>query len=184
MSLGINRTVGVQLKENQSRRILAKRCDPINRKDLSPLYSPPPGLWGLLVLGAIGDDKQRTRNEFRAGNRRGPRILFATCVAAVFATTAFAAVFSDFFGRDRRLNEKDLGLLQDSIRRVLDQRMQGASAQWQDEETGESGRVSVLRLYEQDGRPCAEVEHLFTGRSPFRYLLRYCRQNDEWKMAF
>jgi hypothetical protein len=77
-------------------------------------------------------------------------------------------VFSDFFGRDRRLNEKDLGLLQNTIRRMLGQRMQGASAQWQDEETGEAGRISALRLYEQDGTPCAEVEHHFTARSPFR----------------
>lgn len=184
MSLESNRTIGGGHKGNQSRRIHAERCDPINRKDLSPLYPPPPGLWGLLVPSAIGIDNQRRQNEFRPGHRRGLKLLLSTCVAAIFATTTFAAVLSEFFGRDRRLNEKDLGLLQDSIRRVLDQPMPGASAEWHDEETGEAGRVSVLRVYERDGMPCAEVEHLFTGRNPFRYVLPYCRQAGQWKMAF
>jgi hypothetical protein len=112
-------------------------------------------------------------------------ILIATCVIAVFATTTFAAAFNDLFGRDwRRLNYKDMQLLQKSVREVLEVRSLGASANWEDRETGEAGRASVLRIYEQDGMPCAEIEHIFTSGNRYRYVLPFCRKNGEWKMAF
>jgi hypothetical protein len=115
----------------------------------------------------------------------GKRMLIATCVTTVFATTTFGAAFNDLFGRDwRRLNGKDMQLLQRTMREVLDVRLPGASANWKDPDTGESGRASVLRIYEQDGMPCAEVEHVFTNGNRYRYVLPFCRKDGEWKMAF
>ena len=112
-------------------------------------------------------------------------LLIATCVIAIFATTTFAAAFNDLFGRDwRRLNYKDMQLLQKSVREVLEVRSPGASANWEDHETGEAGRASVLRIYEQDGMPCAEIEHIFTSGNRYRYVLPFCRKDGEWKMAF
>ena len=55
---------------------------------------------------------------------------------------------------------------------------------WEDPDTGEAGRASVLRIYEQDGMPCAEVEHVFTTGNRYRYVLPFCRKDGEWKMAF
>ena len=113
------------------------------------------------------------------------KLLIAACVTAVFTTTTFAAAFSDLFGRDwRRLNAKDMQLLQNSVREVLETRELGASAIWEDPETREAGRASVLRIYEQDGMPCAEVEHIFTAGNRYRYVLPFCRKNGVWKMAF
>ena len=116
---------------------------------------------------------------------RGKRMLIATCIITVFATTTFGAAFNDLFGRDwRRLNGKDMQLLQKTMREVLDLRSLGASAGWEDPDTGEGGRASVLRIYEQDGMPCAEVEHVFTTGNRYRYVLPFCRKDGEWKMAF
>ena len=115
----------------------------------------------------------------------GKRILIATCVVTVFATATFGAAFNDLLGRDwRRLNAKDMQLLQKTMRVVLDEHSPGASAHWEDPDTGESGRVSVLRIYEQDGMPCAEVEHVFMTGNRYRYVLPFCRKDGEWKMAF
>lgn len=112
-------------------------------------------------------------------------MLIAACIIAVLATTTFAAAFNDLFGRDwRRLNGKDMQLLQKTMREVLDVRLPGASANWEDPDTGEAGRASVLRIYEQDGMPCAEVEHVFTTGNRYRYVLPFCRKDGEWKMAF
>jgi hypothetical protein len=112
-------------------------------------------------------------------------VVVAVCtLAIVTTTTTFAAVFVDLFGRDRRLNEKDLKLLQASLLQVLEARSPGAWTTWEDIETGEAGRASVLRLYERNGMPCAEVEHLFTARNPYRYVLPFCRKDGQWKMAF
>ncbi len=115
----------------------------------------------------------------------GTSILIATCVVTVFATTTFGAPFNDLFGRDwRRLSGKDMQLLQRTVREVLEMRFPGASANWEDPNTGEAGRASVLRTYERDGMPCAEVEYVFTTGNRYRYVLPFCRKDGEWKLAF
>ena len=115
----------------------------------------------------------------------GRRVLIATCIVTVFATNSFGAAFNDLLGRDwRRLNGKDMQLLQKTMREVLDEHSAGATKNWEDPATGESGRALVLRVYEQDGMPCAEVEHVFTTGNRYRYVLPFCRKDGEWKMAF
>lgn len=111
-------------------------------------------------------------------------LLAATCVMVMIATTTFAAAYNDFFGRERRLNAKDLHLFQMSMREVLQAGLPGASATWEDPETNEAGRASVLRFYERNGMTCADVEHVFTAGNRYRYVLPFCRKDGEWKMAF
>jgi hypothetical protein len=115
----------------------------------------------------------------------GRRVLIATCIVTIFATNSFGAVFNELLSRDwRRLGGKDMHLLQKTMRELLDEHSLGASANWVDPDTGVSGRASVLRIYEQDGMPCAEVEHVFTNGNRYRFVLPFCRKDGEWKMAF
>jgi hypothetical protein len=100
------------------------------------------------------------------------------------ATSTFAAAYHDFLGREWRLNARDMQLFQMTLREVLRAGMPGASASWEDRETNEGGRASILRMYERNGMMCAEVEHIFTSRNRYRYVLPFCRKNGEWKMAF
>lgn len=150
----------------------------------SPLHPPPSGFWGLLL-------PQNPHIVPRMEESRGSRshltitkMIVAACALAIVATTTFAGVFTDLFGRDRRLDQKDLKLLQASLLQVLETRSPGASSTWEDAESGEAGRALVLRIYERDGMPCADVEHLFTARNPYRYVLPFCRKDGQWKMAF
>jgi len=147
----------------------------------SPLYAPPSGFWGLLSLHHR--PVLRRMDGIRWNVRRTSVPLLA-CALTIVATATFAAVFTDLFGRDRRLNEKDLKLLQASLLQVLEARSPGARSTWDDAESGEGGRALVLRIYERGGMPCAEVEHLFTARNPYRYVLPFCRKDGQWKMAF
>jgi hypothetical protein len=168
------------MRLNESRRYQSGALRPQKPEGvLSPLCPPPSGFWGLLALGyrhvlpRMGDSCWHVTN-----------VTVAACAFAIIATTTFAAVFTDLFGRDRRLNEKDLKLLQASLLQVLEVRSPGALSSWEDAESGEAGRALVLRIYERDGMPCAEVEHLFTARNPYRYVLPFCRKDGQWKMAF
>jgi hypothetical protein len=115
----------------------------------------------------------------------GKRVLIATCIVTVFATTAFGAVFNDLLGRDwQRLNGKGHAAPSEDTARSARRAFAGASVNWKDPRHGQSGRASVLRIYEQDGMPCAEVEHVFTTGNRYRYVLPFCRKDGEWKMAF
>jgi len=107
-----------------------------------------------------------------------------TCAFASFAATTYAAAVHDFFGYDRRLNAKDLQLFQQSVREVLDAKLPGVFASWEDRETNEAGRASVVRYYEHNGMVCADVQHIFTTGNRYRYVLPFCQKDGEWKMAF
>jgi len=111
-------------------------------------------------------------------------VLAATCAFALLTTTTFAAAVHDFFGRDKRLNAKDLHLLQQTLLDVLEAKLPGAFASWEDRETKEAGRASVVRYYEHNGMVCADVQHIFTTGNRYRYVLPFCQKDGEWKMAF
>ena len=110
-------------------------------------------------------------------------MLAAICTTVLLTSTTFAAAIQDFFGRDKRLNAKDLQLLQQSLRAALEARP-GTTSSWEDRDTKEAGRASVLRFYEHNGMACADVEHIFTTGNRYRYVLPFCLKNGEWKMAF
>src|SRR5262245_40315250 len=111
-------------------------------------------------------------------------IVIVSALAAI-STTTFAAPFNNLLGRDwRHFSGKDIQLLRKSLHEVLDALVVGATATWEDPETGEAGRVSIMRLYELNGMPCAEVEHVFMTHNRYRYVMPFCRKDGEWKMAF
>ena len=52
-------------------------------------------------------------------------------------------------------------------------------------ESGQAGRATVLRVYEQNGMRCAEIEHVFTTGDANRYVVPFCRiASGEWRIAF
>ena len=106
------------------------------------------------------------------------------CIGA--AAPAPAAGLVDPFGRNSyNLSEKDWELLKQSVRQVLEAQKAGATAVWEDKAAGRAGRASLLRVFEREGMPCGEVEHVFTAGGGNRYVLPFCRVPDgTWKVAF
>jgi len=62
---------------------------------------------------------------------------------------------------------------------------QGATADWAAKQSGRAGRATLLRVFERNGMPCGEIEHVFTVGGGNRYVLPFCRTGDgTWKVAF
>jgi len=116
----------------------------------------------------------------------GTRMLVAICGIVAFATPMVAGAFGDGFGGAARgLNASDIALLNQAVRMALEAQAQGAYAVWEGRESGQSGRASVLRVFDRNGMKCAEVEHVFTTGNPNRYVVPYCRiASGEWRIAF
>jgi surface antigen len=112
--------------------------------------------------------------------------LVAVCAILAFATPSLAAaVGNGFAGAARGLNALDVTLLEQAVRQALDTQKQGESAVWEDRESGQAGRATVLRVYEQNGMRCAEIEHVITTGNANRYVVPYCRiVSGEWRIAF
>ena len=112
--------------------------------------------------------------------------LVAICGFVTFATPTLAGAFGDGFGGAARgLSTSDITLLNQAVRTALEAQEQGAYAVWEGRESGQSGRASVLRVFDRNGMKCAEVEHVFTTGNPNRYVVPYCRiASGEWRIAF
>ena len=118
----------------------------------------------------------------------GAAIVLPICAVLSVAglRSAPAAGLNDPFGRDSyNLSEADWELFKQTVRHVLEAQKPGATADWAGKESGRAGRATLLRVFERDGMPCGEVEHVFTAGGGRRYVLPFCRAGDgTWKIAF
>jgi len=113
-------------------------------------------------------------------------VLCAGLFIALAPSASGAGLLNDPFGRETyRLSEPDWELLKQAVRQVLEAHKQGATADWTGTQSGRAGRATLLRVFERDGMPCGEVEHVFTAGGGSRYVLPFCRVADgTWKVAF
>jgi surface antigen len=122
--------------------------------------------------------------------RRIARALAVTVFCAAFSFAVTAPTFSqgviDPFGtKTYRLSDPDLELLKQAVRQALESQKAGTTVEWAGKQTKRAGRVTLLRVFQLNGMPCGEVEHVFTDGSGSRYVLPFCRAADgAWKVAF
>ncbi len=64
----------------------------------------------------------------------------------------------------------------------------GATQEWSNDDTGNSGTMKLLAKFERDGMPCVRIGHNFKIRDtedPQKLVLQECRTADgEWKYLF
>src|SRR5258705_10557895 len=100
-------------------------------------------------------------------------------ISALVAALSAATVQAASFGRSlAELSAADLESIVRARSEVLDKMMPGAVSVWKDEKTGHSGEARLLRVYEQNGMPCAEVEHVLKLPAVSRYVRPFCRASD------
>jgi surface antigen len=76
-------------------------------------------------------------------------------------------------------------LLKQAVRQALESQKAGTAVEWAGKQSKRAGRVTLLRIFQLNGMPCGEVEHVFTDGSGSRYVLPFCRVADgTWKVAF
>jgi surface antigen len=82
------------------------------------------------------------------------------------------------------LNKEESELMRGALKSVLDAKKAGATAEWQSP-NGRAGRATALDVFEKNGMPCANVEHVFTAGGGTTYRLPFCAAADgTWKIAF
>lgn len=112
-------------------------------------------------------------------------VLFATSVIVAAAGAAHGQMGFSAARGDIELSDADRGLLEQSIRSVLDSGEVGAVDSWQSPETGISGQSTLLEAYTEGDTSCGRVDFQIRrhGRvAPFD--LRFCQRPDgTWGIA-
>ena len=106
-------------------------------------------------------------------------------LAALHGAPVAARSPNRMIGFGENLSPADRQMLLQAVKQALDEGKAGASADWSDDNTGQAGRATVLRVYQKNDAPCGAVEHVFTKGGGDRYELPFCRQPDgTWKISF
>ena len=99
--------------------------------------------------------------------------------------TLAGALISPFDSSGNSLSNEDGELMKGALKSVLDAKKAGAIAEWKSPSSDLAGRATALDLFEKNGMPCANVEHVFTSGGGSTYRLPFCQTADgTWKIAF
>jgi surface antigen len=86
----------------------------------------------------------------------------------------------------RFLSDADTALLGDTIIRVLNESADGESKTWQGEQSGDSGTVTAVSSFENDGRECRRVQidtrAAKATRGGATSLMDLCKVGEEWRI--
>jgi hypothetical protein len=112
-------------------------------------------------------------------------LLAALSLLIVLATAAHTQInpFSRGFSR---LTADDLRLIEDETGTLLERGQAGSVASWQNEDSGNFGTMELEWSFQNEGVPCARVDHVikFRGEAdPRLFQLTYCRIGETWKLA-
>lgn len=114
------------------------------------------------------------------------RLILVLTVCLLWAQTAAAQV--NPFGDSLDLKESDIAMLQAAASALFqdDKARIGQTETWKNPETGNSGAVLLLRLFEHAGMPCKRLQHSIKqkGRADqITYQFARCRTGDgSWKL--
>lgn len=91
------------------------------------------------------------------------------------------------FPRDIGLTKQDLVMLHDAAKKLYtnESAAVGATESWRNEESGDSGTVTVVKLFQYKGSPCKQIRHDITvkGHADVKhYRSKWCNVGGEWKM--
>jgi surface antigen len=115
-----------------------------------------------------------------------------SCVLAaltVLVVSSSASAQINPFGRPsgERVTKEDLQLIDAASSKLYktDNPQVGASERWSNPDTGNSGTVALVQVFDKDGMPCRKLRHqikLKGAKDPQIYIFNRCRvKSGEWK---
>ncbi|HEX2892304.1 hypothetical protein [Vineibacter terrae] len=118
------------------------------------------------------------RKEFHA--------LVAAAVGATIIAGAARAQLTNPFGSDTvGISADDAARVKAAIRGVLQQYALSARQDWQSADGKRAGTATITRIYTENGRRCAMVQHSFTKGPGYPYHAPLCEvAKDDWRIAF
>lgn len=118
------------------------------------------------------------------------KIIGFAIVMAVLGLDAARAQFGEAFPVWFRLEDADHAAIMAAEDRILASEPigRGTTESWAGEGTGNTGRITILKVFQKDEMPCLETAYDFRiarVADPIRYVVPWCRIADgSWKMAF
>ena len=90
------------------------------------------------------------------------------------------------FPRDIGLTKQDMTMLRDAAKKLYtnESAAVGASESWNNAESGNSGTVTVIKLFKYKESPCKQIRHDITvkGQADVKhYKVKWCQVGGEWK---
>ncbi|MEZ5833911.1 MAG: hypothetical protein R3D05_22295 [Dongiaceae bacterium] len=113
-----------------------------------------------------------------------PALVVITVSVMTPAAGMAEGLINPFSSAGTGLNKEDTELMKGALKTVLDAKKAGATAEWKSPD-GRAGRATALDVFQKNGMPCANVEHVFTAGGGAPYMLPFCQTADgTWKIAF
>lgn len=111
-------------------------------------------------------------------------VAFAALFPAMVSSALADGLVNPFDNAGTGLSKEDSDLMKSALKKVLDAKQPGATADW-NSSSGLAGRATALDVFQRNGMPCANVEHVFTAGGGSTYRLPFCEAADgTWKIAF
>jgi hypothetical protein len=118
-----------------------------------------------------------------------PMLKFVLPIALSFALhSAQAQILGPAWETNVTLTRADLDMIKASLaQRIHNQRL-GASTSWSNPESGNSGSMTLLKIFARQGRRCEQIEYRMSppekARPSDRFVLISCLQVDgTWKLS-
>ncbi len=112
---------------------------------------------------------------------------FSTVLIATLGSTLLYAGSSFIQIIPKELKGSDIQLMQDQARIELNDKKEGGTVNWYNEETSNSGSVKLIRRFEKDSSQCMEVMHkvlLDTNSDNFSFKATLCKDSaGKWYNA-
>ena len=109
-------------------------------------------------------------------------------LAIAMAVMPAEAQINPFRGESEGLSKEDLSLLNEAAEDLYETSpgSVGRAAEWRNSQSGNAGRVTLLKVYEFKGMPCKQVRHDIKLRNRAdlnRFVIDSCRVSDgSWKI--
>ena len=117
-------------------------------------------------------------------------ILPFIAVAIALGSSVVHAQLSGAFPVWFKLHDADIDAIAKAEDRILahDPIKVGIIESWEGAGTGNTGKVSVVKLYKRNGADCIQAAYDFNiarAADPIRYVLPWCKFSDgTWKLVF
>lgn len=111
--------------------------------------------------------------------------LAAAFAIVVFASGASAQGVNPFGKAGADLTRKDLDLMRENARALLNKKSDTPMRLWSNPESGRFGGVAIGKEYTDKGYTCHKVTHIIDFKDIRKqFVMPFCLVNGQWKIAF
>jgi surface antigen len=117
------------------------------------------------------------------------RLKYLLPLALVLAAAPAAAqLMGPLWETNVALTRSDLDLIETALAHKVHGSPAGTTVRWHDPETGNSGKIVLLKVFEQNGERCEQIQYHNYSPDKWRpndhFTLTSCRQPDgSWKLS-